>query len=230
MMPYKSPPLPERLLVSLFKPDGSRTFSYFVHSKHIKRSHGYLFISTLFMSLAVIFFTTYYKPIVGDFGRIPYEYDPLTPVFFTALFAIFSMIFRAFMNKQFFDVFIKNRSPFNTHEKTFTAREGLPKFSDAEQYKDAMLAKQNTMAFRYSEFAILSLNGLYLLAACFYGHLEIFDIVVLCAFTLASAWLTSATEFRYNIPSNKEILQSEMPGGKWVIEDKEGRRVVTNLP
>lgn len=221
---------PERLLVSLFKPNGERAFFYFVHSKHIKRSYIYLLVATLFMGVAVQFFTTYYEPIVGELGRIPYKYDPLTPVFFTALFTIFSMIFRAFMNKQFFDMFIKNRSPFNTHEKTFTAREGLPKFSDAEQYKDAMLAKQNTMAFRYSEFAILSLNGLYLLAACFYGHLEIFDIVVLCAFTLASTWLTSATEFRYNIPSNKKILQSEMPGGKWVIEDKEGRRLATNLP
>jgi len=229
-MSYEPRLLPEKLLVSLFNPDGSRAFSYFVHSKHIKRSHGYLFISILFMSLAVIFFTAYYKPIVGDFGRIPYEYDPLTPVFFTALFANFSMIFRTAMNKQFFDMFIKNRSPFNTHEKTFTAREGLPKFSDAEQYHDAMLAKQNTVAFRHSESAIISLNALYLLIACFNGHLEIFDVVALFTFTLCSAWLISATEFRYNIPSNRKIRNTEKSGGAWVIEDKEGRRVVTNLP
>jgi hypothetical protein len=221
---------PEKLLVSLFKPNGERAFSYFVYRDRIKLSFTYLLIAILFLSVAVQFFTIHYEPILGDLGRIPYNYDPLTPVFLTSIFAVFSMSFRAFMNKQIFDLFIEHRSPFKTHEKTFTARKGLPKFNDAKKYHDAMLAKQNTMAFRRSEYAILSLNALYLFVSCFNGHLEALDVVLISAFTLCAAWLTSATEFRHNIPSNRHILQAELSGGKWVIEDKEGRRVVTNLP
>ncbi len=221
--------LPDKLLVSLFKPDGERVFSYFVYSRRIKLSYTYLLIATLFLGFSVQFFTIYYEPIVGDLGRIPYFYDPLTPVFVTSVLTLFSMGFRTFMNKQFFDLFIKHRSPFNTHEKTFTAREKLPKFKDANNYCDAMLAKQNTMALRNVECVILSLNAIYVFTSCFSGYLEFLDVVLISAFSLCAAWFTSTTEFRHDIPSNKLIFLAELSGGKWVIEDKEGRRIVTQL-
>lgn len=187
-------------------------------------------LAVLFMVAMVEFFRVYYEPIVGNNSRIPYSHDPLTTVFLTAMFAIFTMALRSYLNKNVIETYTSIRAPFSCDEKSFVLQRSKPTLKDIRYYRGAMLAQQTTISGRSNEYLVLIANAVYLLNTGSYGYLEAFDILSIVVFSLCSIWLMSATEFRYNIPSNRKIIEAEESGGKWVIEDRNGRRVTTHIP